>query len=136
MKRITPKQRRDLDCIKWFIPKDLLKVEISQKDELDFLDFSDNGITPQVKTPGYTALMEGKRWRGIHVHEMYEQGILEGSVPYMILLEDMPRIVVDFLKKEMFKGHDEGIIEACFAELNGTPMALTNYILGRRIDNS
>lgn len=81
-------------------------------------------------------LREGKRWRGIHIHEMYEQGILGGSVAYFVLLggfcgeerswflrllgkerfkhDPMPRSVVDFLKREMFKGKDAEIIESVY----------------------
>jgi hypothetical protein len=65
--------------------------------------------------------------------EMYEEGILDGSTPYFVLLggatkkrkwyqfwkekwinEPIPRSVVDFMKKEMFKGHDVETIEMAY----------------------
>lgn len=84
----------------------------------------------------FNALCEAKRWRGIHM-EQYEQWILDGSTPYFILLwglskkrkwyqfwkpkfynDPIPRSVVDFMKKEMFKWHDAELIERVYKLLS------------------
>ena len=52
--------------------------------------------------------------------EMYEEGVLERSMPYFVLLggyqgeKPMPRNVVNFMKKEMFKGIDGNVIENAY----------------------
>lgn len=83
-------------------------------------------------------LIQGKRNRGLHM-QLWEEGVLEGIVPYNTLLggfqrkrkwynpmryllgkfknEPIPRSVVDFMKKEMFKGMDAEVIEECYAGL-------------------
>jgi len=141
---MTPKQTKDIDCIKYFIPPKLKEVEITQQDIDDFLAFSDKGIktreySSQLNSKdidGYGALMEGKRWRGIHM-QMWEEGVLEGTVPYITLLEGreirrnwfmwligfkykqelLPKYVVDFMSKEMFKGIDKEIIMERYNDL-------------------
>ncbi len=66
--------------------------------------------------------MEGKRWQGIMMEE-WEKGILEGSTPYWVLLggenphEILPRYVVDFMKKELFKGTNKDIIENTYRKV-------------------
>jgi hypothetical protein len=121
------------------------QARFTDEDVKAFFDFSERGIKPQAKKnpleyTGFDHLCEGKRWRGIHM-EMYEDGILEGSVPYFALLHEtkdlrgwrwllakilkknlvsvtlMPRSVVDFMKKEMFKGIDARIIEETYQDI-------------------
>lgn len=43
---------------------------------------------------------------------MYEEGVLEGSMPYSVILDGMPKSVVEFMAKEMFKGRDADSIMA------------------------
>lgn len=107
MKAITKKQENDLFSILYFLPQK--KVKITKEDTRDFFNFSDRGEMPKRETKGYEALKEGKRWRGIHMR-MYEEGIMDGSVPYSVLLEEMPQKIVSFISKEMFKGKDKKLI--------------------------
>jgi hypothetical protein len=103
---------------------------------------SESGISLEEfnKHRGFKLLCEGKKWRGIHIHEMWEEGILEGSTPYFTILggydktikrkwwqfwkpkqwlehEPMPRSVVDFIKKDIFKGQDADTIEKCYQSI-------------------
>lgn len=137
----TKRQLEDLETIEYFVPDwgwgDKKDVEITDKDRELFLLYSERGIEPEIKTIGYQKLLEGKSWRGIHIHELYEQGILDRSVPYFTLLggccgekrkwynpmryfkglfrhDPMPRSVVNFMKKEMFKGYDAELIEKVY----------------------
>ncbi len=104
------------------MPDVLRNIPITDTDIEKFLEYSERGLHKDEATTGamvsnhngFTALCEGKRWRGIHIHEMYEQGVLDGSMPYFVILEGMPRSVVDFLKKEMFQGTDAEVIENCY----------------------
>ena len=102
-----------------------------------FFDWSERGKYKDVVYGGisyFDALREGKKWAGIHMHELYEQGILDGSMPYFSILggfdnqkrwwqfwksphKPVPREVVDFMKKEMFKGIDKDVIESCYQEI-------------------
>lgn len=140
---LTNKQQKDLETILYFMPESMRWIKIENKDIKKFFEYSDEGKHKQevqsMPTQGvftwFGALIQGKRWRGIHM-EQYEQWILDGSVPYFILLgwlakkrkwyqlwkdkwinDPIPRSVVDFMKKEMFKGHDADTIERCYNSL-------------------
>ena len=127
-KMFTTKQQKDLETVKYFIPKILKDVVITEEDEKNFLKFSEQGIEPEyeVQIPileryksGYYALREGKKYRGLHMR-LWEEGILEGTNAYWTLLgredesEKPPRVVVDFMKREMFKGVNAKLIEAIY----------------------
>ena len=109
--KFTKGQLKDLKSIEWFIPIFYKDTEITDEDRKAFLDISERGIYPETKSKGLEALEEGKRWRGIHVG-MYEEGVLDGTMPYFVILQDMPLEVVDFMKREMFQGSDKDIIES------------------------
>lgn len=128
---MTNKQKQDLETIVFFMPEICKSVEITDNDINMFFEYSEQGkhkdkvgtwsLGKQWQT-GFNALCEGKKWRGIHIHELYEKGVLDGSMPYFVLLggcddKAMSRSVVDFLKKEMFKGADAEVIENCYKTL-------------------
>jgi len=137
MLNLTKRQNNDLETIKFFIPDCLKKIIITDEDIVKFFEYSEKGLHKQDivdrnMKDGFNALVEGKRWRGIHIHGMYEEGILDGSMPYLVILgginlkeEIMPRSVVDFMKKEMFKGKDSDIIEECYQEILNYRAGLT-----------
>ncbi len=127
--KLTKKQQKDLVSIRFFIPPwvDWGKtvypcgaVEDSDGDDPVevFFDWSDKGI--QVKgrrvngLAELEALLQGKRWRGIHIHELYEKSIAEGTATYFEILQGVPKEVAEFLSKEMFNGTDESIIMRAF----------------------
>lgn len=145
---ITNKQQKDLETIMYFIPEQIKWMKITDKDIVKFFEYSDQwkhkaDIQERWVNNWFDALIQGKRWRWIHM-EMYEEGILDGSMPYFTLLgwydtwrrpkwfwrllswvgldyrlkhKPIPRSVVDFMKKEMFKGHDANTIEMCYQSL-------------------
>lgn len=122
--RLTKHQEQDLETILYFLPIALKDVEIAGEDIQDFFAYSERGIkrgdekSLQIRD-GYHALLEGKRWRGIHM-EMWEDGVMDCGTPYHVLLGSYgdvpPRSVVDFMKREMFKGKDAEVIEQIYAE--------------------
>lgn len=119
--KLTKRQQDDLETIMYFAPASLNGHKITEEDIKAFFKMSEKGVHPKEETNGFKRLMEGKRWRGIHVHEIYEPGISDGSVPYYTLLggggRPLPAIVVEFLKKEMFKGKDRDLIETLYTEI-------------------
>lgn len=129
--KLTPKQQRDLETITYFIPEGFKSIPITDKDILDFLAYSERGqfkergaksFLKQYKDcDGFDALNIGKRWRGIHIH-MWEDAI--DDVPYTSLVKDLPLPVIEFMKKEMFKGKDKDIIEECYRQ---NQVSFTSY---------
>ena len=165
--KLTNKQRNDLEVIKYFIPPNLKNQDISDKDIEMFFEYSDQwkhkGICKTLvdysrfmkdseKVGTYTlsdlrwleALLQGKRWRGIHIHEMYEPAITDwGRYEYSGILcanhtwrkprwfwvflskfwvdrckyVNTPRSVIEFLKKEMFQWRDSDFIENMYVSL-------------------
>jgi len=121
--KLTKKQGLDLESIIYFIPEQMKDIYISEEDIEKFFEYSDQGkhkeyvksLSPQWERTWFWALLQWKRWRGIHIR-MYEEWVLDWSMPYSALLNDYPppRSVVDFLKKEMFQWHDAEKIERIY----------------------
>lgn len=102
---MTQAQQADLETVRYFIPKDLIRYpEPAEQDVQDFFEWSERGLHKDRigQVDGFNALVQGKRWRGIHM-EMWEQGVLDGTVALCELVE-APFAVVEFMAKEMFKG--------------------------------
>ena len=145
----TEKQLKDFETIEYYIPPGLRFIKITDDDKKMFFENSERGLHKEMIkdnyfNDGFNVLREGKRWRGIHIHEMYEPGILDGSMPYYVILggykdkkretkwwnywwykltkdlyvcNPLPRGVVDFIKKEMFKGIDSELIEKVYQDI-------------------
>jgi len=103
---------------KYITPEEaIIKYESEGKKEFILKNFED------VKR--LFRLLEGLRWRGIHIM-MYQEGILDGSVPYITLLgfddkNKIPEYVMKYLSKMMFNGNDKELIESLYynnGELN------------------
>jgi hypothetical protein len=142
---MTKKQKIDLETVKYFIPHAMKHVSITEKDIEMFFEWSEQGKHKNkvggmpYKMDGFNALVQGKEWRGVHMG-MWEEGVLDGSVPCITLLggyalnverkwyqfwkektyfvhNPIPISVVDFMKKEMFKGYDSKLIENVYNSL-------------------
>jgi hypothetical protein len=121
--KLSKKQQNDLESILWFIPSWCKYEKPTGQDIEDFFEYSEKGKFQdraiQANCPnkhgkfpldGFSALIQGKRWRGIHVNEMYRKG-LEGDardgkymapdVPLAILFENMPEVVKNYVSKEL-----------------------------------
>lgn len=110
---LTKGQQQDLESIRFFIPDAMKYVAISDQDIKDFFELSEKGKHQErvgsYLMDGFNALVQGKRWRGIHM-EMWEEGVLSCDVPYLNIIEGLPISVVEFASKELFKGKDKEII--------------------------
>jgi len=129
--KLSPKQEKELKVWKYFMPPSMTSIPITDKDVENFFEWSERGLhkdklnkggmegNGSVRT-GFDALFQGKRWAGRRIHEIYEEGVLDGSMPYVVVLgcgmysPKVPPEVKDFIKHEMFKGIDSQIIEDCY----------------------
>ena len=129
--KLTNKQKKEPVVWKYFMLEQDLRLKITDENLKMFFEWSERGLHKQEANDairkntqtGFGALVRGKRLAGIHMHELYEPGILNGTVPYFTLLggEDgvpIPREVVDFMKKEMFRGIDAETIEKVYQEIH------------------
>jgi hypothetical protein len=98
--KLTKGQQKDLEILKFFIPKCSADGKITDEDIKQFFDISERGIKPVQKSIGLELLLEGKRWRNIHVN-LYKEGISEGTTTLDEILEGMPNLVAEFFKKEL-----------------------------------
>lgn len=112
---MTIKQQRDIETATYFVPQVMQSIPITEEHVGQYLAVSEHGEKNAGKFDE-NPLIQGKRNRGLHM-QLWEEGILEGTVPYYTLLHDPkpPRSVVDFMKKDMFKGTDADIIEQTYA---------------------
>lgn len=114
------KREKELEVFSYFMPSSLKHIEITEKDKEKYFEWSERGLHKEdVKVShfndGFNALVSAKAWAGRHM-EIYEEGVLSGDMPYVVILEGTPRNVVDFMKKEMFKGIDAEIIEDLYVQ--------------------
>lgn len=132
--KLTKRQQDEKECLEWF-GEDLLKQFPSQKGELEeYFAHSERGIPIKGFQRGrkrFNVYSECKKWRGRFCEKgananepaIYAEGILDGSMPYYVILggyideKPMPRVVVDYLKKALFKGIDAELIEECYQNI-------------------
>lgn len=104
--KLTSKQKIDLETIRYFIPNQMKDIHILESDIVKFFEYSDKWMhkweISRSDRSYFKALIEWKRWRGIHIW-MYEEWIMDGSVPYIEILSGIPESVKNYLKKEMFQ---------------------------------
>lgn len=123
---LTEKQINEIKCLDYF-KKDISLYSNQINETLNYSAkiIESKGFSPEeayfeITTKGIKEivtvnksrlyqLLDAKKWRLRHV-SMYEQGILDGSVPYCVLLENTPKEVIDFLSVTMFKGIDKKLI--------------------------
>lgn len=145
--KLTKSQQNELEVWEYFIPTNCQWLPKTDRDIEMFFEWSQEGKHKSKTMVGdlsyFNALREGKRWAGVH-WQMYEEGVLEGTMPYFTILGGfnatvkrkwwqfwkskythvnipIPRSVVDQMKKEMFKGIDAETIEKCYQRVLEEP---------------
>jgi hypothetical protein len=139
-KAISKKQQADIDFYLGFCPENL--YHLPTREEInEFLDFSEKGIKPTQRTGGalgqsLNPISIGKSCLGLNI-TLWQEGVLEGTVPYYTLLggfegkkrkwwqfwkplfahELVSRRLVDYMKTQMFKGHDADLIERVYQQI-------------------
>lgn len=119
---LSTKKQNEISVWEYFAPNNIEWNDKSDEDITKFFEWSEQGKHRlYIEDLSYfNKLRQGKRWAGIHMHELYEKGVLDGTMPYYVILggypDDVPppRQVVDFIKKEMFKGADSDLIEETY----------------------
>lgn len=120
MKKLTKSQQKELIVWEYFMPIWCEWLPKTETDIIRFFEWSEQGKHKETHYGDcsyFEALRQGKRYAGINIHELYEPGILEGTMPYFTILggeKTIPREVVEFLKKEIFKGMNADVIEICY----------------------
>lgn len=113
--KLTQAQQNDIDICTYFYP-----CTPTDQEKEDYLAMSEHGIGDKRGKLSDNPLIIGKTRRGLTMG-LWESGVLEGSTPYHTLLggEDrpIPRIIVDFMKKEMFRGIDADLIERTYQDI-------------------
>jgi len=129
---LTRGQKKDIETCLYFCPEKYRR-DVTDKEIGEFLDWSERGAGDYEAKFSTSPLILGKSRRGLHI-SLWEQGVLDGSVPYLTLLgayantkkwwqfwvsnhRPIPRSVVDFMKKEMFRGQDADTIERTYQSL-------------------
>lgn len=134
---MTKSQQNELKVWEYFIPKNIAWLPKTEEDITKFFEWSEQGKHKEREPHGdfsyFNALREGKSWAGVSM-QIFEEGVLDGTMPYITILggfdnnkkwwqfwksehKPIPRYIVDFMKKEMFKGKDAEIIESCYQQL-------------------
>lgn len=109
----------ELETLYYFWPS-LNDYDITEEDVSMYFEWSEDGLhKDKIKmshfVDGFNALVAAKRWRGITMHELYEPGILDGTMPYTVICDGTPRSAIDFMKKELFKGTHAEMIDRAYA---------------------
>ena len=125
--KLSSGRRNEIELLTYFLTRALDHVDITDKDIEEYFENSESGahseklsigaFNPFKHVNGLNALYQSKVWRGVHVH-MYEEGVMMGTVPYNALLEGMPKSIVEFLAKQLFKGVDRDIIVKMWNDVN------------------
>lgn len=139
------KKQNEIDLLKYFMPNVVKHIDITQNDIDMYFEWSEKGkhkdkLKLSHFNDEFNALVTSKSRRGLQMR-MWEEGM--DYVPYCTLLgrlekcitrkwynpfkyikgkyifvnEPIPRNVVDYMKKEMFKGLDAEAIENTYQEL-------------------
>lgn len=131
----------------WFLPVGLESIVITDKDIEKYFRWSEDGkYKDEIKLShfddGFNLLVACKQRRGLQM-QLWEDGVVSGNLPYYTLLGGLEgvtersflnprrylsgkyrfyniplrRDVVDFMKKEMFKGADADLIEKLYSDI-------------------
>lgn len=134
--KLTKSQQKELVVWRYFIPTCCHWKGETEEDLKKFFEWSEKGKHKESHYGDlsyFNALREGKSWAGVNM-QMWEDGVLDGTMPYFTILgglendkkwwqfwksphKPIPREIVDFMKKELFKGVDAEIIEDCYQSL-------------------
>ena len=139
------KKQNEIDLLMYFMPTVLKHINITQEDIDMYFEWSEKGdhkdkIKLSHFNDGFNVLVSSKGRRGLQM-QIWEDGMeyvsyftllggLEKTIyrkwynpmryikgRYYFINDPIPRNVVDFMKKEMFKGMDSDLIERLYQEI-------------------
>ena len=129
---LSKKQQLEKENLEWFNPSFFKQYPPEEGEFEDYLAHSENGVELRGRKRGwnnFNIYSEAKRWRGITIHEMWEESFLkmDGSWPgyYYLLQEEgelgdgkpIPEHIKDFIKREIFKGIDAESIDTTYRQI-------------------
>lgn len=115
---MTNKQQKEIKCLNYFaISIQLYRGDDECNAEEEYFKITQDGKPKKYKNARLEQLLDAKKWR-LRMCDMYEQGIIDGSVPFSTLLFDedgkaLPNYIINFLAKTMFKGTEKETIINC-----------------------
>lgn len=122
MRPISKKQSWEKENVEWFAIGILKRFkEPSDEDFEEYLKHSERGVSLKKRAYGdFNWYVEAKRWRGITIHEFWENSLYGGGWFgwYNLLREEdgspIPRHVKDYITKEIFRGQDKELIDKTY----------------------
>ena len=83
-----------------------------------YFEITDNGKKDVVVNDKarLNELLDSQKWR-LRTMDMWEQGVLDGTIPYIELIEESNKEVVNFMASTMFQGTDKDIIINLYKEI-------------------
>ncbi len=115
---MTKKQQNEIKCLDYFsLAKELYAGNDECNAEEEYFKITQDGKSKKYKNARLEQLLDAKKWR-LRQMDMYEQGIIDGSVPFSTLLFDedekaLPNYIINFMAKTMFKGMEKETIINC-----------------------
>ena len=107
------KENMSVVLAKYFMPLAMKKIIITEDDKKKYLEWDERWLHKEevddfkfmFQTSGFSALVRGKQRAWIHV-AIYEQGILDGSMPYYVIFDEgkLDIAIVKYLAWTLFKG--------------------------------
>lgn len=122
-KTITKKQQAEKDNLEWFCPSLFKQYPPQEGDFQKYLAHSERGIP----ITSFNVYSEAKRWRGIIVHELWEDSFYCDNGKdwwpgyHELLTEEdgtpIPEHIKDYIKKEIFGGQSKDLIDKVYEEI-------------------
>src|SRR5689334_18212682 len=123
--KFTNKQELERKNLEWFAAEILNKFKKpSEADFIEYLAHSERG-NPLSKRDydDFNWYVEAKRWRGITIHEIWEDSFYGGDWTGWdsMLCEDdgspIPEHIKDYIAREIFAGQDKELINAIYKNI-------------------
>ena len=126
---LSTKQQNEIMCLDYFSLPITYKGDDKCNPEQEYFNITQDGKKKRFKNARLEQLLDAKKWR-LRAVDMYEQGILDGSTSYSVILckeqetrwigkfikkwrfkkvEKLPDYVIEFLARTMFKGLDKDL---------------------------
>lgn len=124
---LTRKQQLEKENLEWFSPSLFKQFPPHEGEFEEFLAHSERGTPIKGFQRGWQRLnvySEAKRWRGIVVHELWEESFYKDEIwigLHELLSEEdgkpIPEHIKDFIAKEMFSGQSRELINEIYKDI-------------------
>lgn len=125
--KLTKRQKLEKESLEWFCPSLLRQFPPQNGEFEEYLAHSERGIPIKGFQRGwqrFNVYSEAKRWRGITIHELWEDSFYSDNWwPgfYELLREEdgtpIPCHIKDFIAKEIFAGQNKDLINEIYDDI-------------------